>query len=99
MRREIYLLVEGLIRVSMVSDAADHGVNSTQFMKLLAVNLSAVLGYVRGCSGSLPGKRAAAEGLHILNRLLDKVENPKFISKFTRRFKVRWRCRTCATCW
>ena len=36
-------LVEGLIRVSMVSDAADHGVNSTQFMKLLAVNLSAVL--------------------------------------------------------
>ena len=65
----------------MVSDAADHGVNSTQFMKLLAVNLSAVLGYVRGCSGSLPGKRAAAEGLHILNRLLDKVENPKFYLK------------------
>ena len=32
----------------MVSDAADHGVNSTQFMKSLAINLSAVLGYVRG---------------------------------------------------
>ena len=68
MRCEIYLIDRSLIRVSMVSDVADHGVNSTQFMKLLAVNLVQFWVMFAAAVTRLPGKRAAAEGLN-MNRL------------------------------
>ena len=74
-------IVEGIIMSSMLSEEEENTMNSTSFMKSLTINLSAVLGYVRGCSGSLPGKHAAAAGLNILNRLLDENDNPRFYLK------------------
>eukprot|EP00943_MAST-04B_sp_MAST-4B-sp1_P006442 g6442.t1 len=74
-------LIEGIIMSSMILEDEESTANSPSFLKSLTVNLSAVLGYVRGCSGSLPGKHAAAAGLNILNRLLDDVENPRYYLK------------------
>ena len=46
----------------------------TEDNRSMAIALNALLGFVRSCSGSLPGKTAAARGLAVINALLDRHE-------------------------